>query len=89
MVCDKVTFNSLYEKLVSNPNQMDTTVFSEVITTLFNSFTCLGVTCEEVGIPQYITAPMSITMPTCEDTLGRMNLAGYEPTYDNMLMVCV
>eukprot|EP00804_Cyclotella_cryptica_P018112 CCRYP_005898-RB/>CCRYP_005898-RB protein AED:0.02 eAED:0.02 QI:1433/1/1/1/0.93/0.88/17/82/2547 len=85
MVCDEAGFNSLYDKLVTNPRQLDTTALSEVLTTLFNSFTCLGVTCDQVGVPYYIIPQMAIDLPVCEDIPMNVTVAGYQGNYDRML----
>jgi hypothetical protein len=87
MVCDEAAFKSLYDKLVTKANQLDTTALSEVFTTLFNSLTCLGVTCDQVGFPYYIIPPMAIDLPVCEDVPMNVAVAGYEGNYDRMLEV--
>lgn len=87
MVCDEAAFISLYDKLVTKATQLDTTSLSEVFTTLFNSFTCLGVTCDQVGIPSYIIPAMTIDLPVCTDEPMNVAVAGYQGNYGRMLEV--
>lgn len=73
---------------MTNAAAMNTTILTESLNILFNNFTCLGVTCEQVGLLGDIIAPMSITLPFCDDPRMDLSLAGYTGVYERMLEVC-
>jgi hypothetical protein len=72
---------------VTNAATLSKETLSASLTILFESFTCLGVKCESVGIPNDIILDMAVSLPDCIDPPEDTNLVGYESVYDRMLEV--
>lgn len=84
--CNSTSFDTLWSNFVTNAATLTTDVLSASLTILFESFTCLGVTCELVGIPDDIILDIDF-LPSCTDPQLDTNLLGYEGVYERMLEV--
>jgi hypothetical protein len=73
---------------VTNAATLDTTTLTQSLVILFDSFTCLGVTCAVVGIPDDIIPPIAIDLPVCNEAPMDIQVAGYRGSYDRLLEVC-
>lgn len=87
-ICDEVTFDKLWEQLISEKRTYTPAAFAEILKMVQDRFECLGVTCSLVGRS---SLNQGSTWPECNDNAvsNRLELAGYTPATDDSLSVRV
>jgi hypothetical protein len=82
-VCNDDMYDQLFTDLVTDIDSYDTSTFMDHITLVYDSFHCLGITCDMVGVS--INADDS--WPECKVPLPveKIQIAGYTPTSERSI----
>ncbi len=83
-ICDKTAYNDLYEMLVTNAKSAPGIDVSKALGLLQDRYVCLGITCEEVGFPDFIAEG---SRSTCVNPPQNILIVGYNGTSDMLLDV--
>ena len=72
---------------MTNAATLDAAILEKSLTILFDSLTCLGVTCDQIGFQ--VQTDIVIDSLDCTDLPMNTELAGYQGSYDRMFQVGV
>lgn len=86
-VCDSSSYDDMYATLVTNGKNPDLDDFRNALNLLQSLYICLGVTCNQVGVPLFAKDNPNSPILDCVDPPDKINLVGYTPTSDAMLQV--